>query len=157
MLRKIRIYHATALLLPDATVLVAGSGRNPGSNAPDSNHFSAQIFYPPYLFEPGGALAARPMITSAPNSVGYGEVFTVSTDMLVDQVNWIRLGSVTHAFDQNQRINRLSFTGTTDLSVTAPWDPNLCPPGHYALFALSNGVPSVAKVVQIAPGSRVNK
>ena len=149
---EIRIYHATALLLPDATVLSAGSGRPFGDNAPDTDHHSAQILYPPYLFDLSGNLATRPVIQSAPSSVTYGETFNVTTDTPVDELTWIRFGAVTHAFDQNQRINRLSFTGSMNLIVTAPADPNVCPPGHYMLFALSNGVPSLSKIVRITSG-----
>ncbi|MEP6686987.1 MAG: galactose oxidase early set domain-containing protein [Gemmatimonadales bacterium] len=63
----------------------------------------------------------------------------------------IRLGSATHAFDQNQRLVPLGFTATaTGLSVTMPGNGNLAPPGHYMLFVLNgSGVPSVARIVQL--------
>jgi hypothetical protein len=66
-------------------------------------------------------------------------------------VNWVRLCSVTHSFNSNQRINFLAFTaGPAALTVTAPDKPSLCPPGHYMLFVLNkDGVPSVAKTVLI--------
>jgi hypothetical protein len=69
-------------------------------------------------------------------------------------VNWIRLGAVTHNFDQSQRINRLAFTaGPGVLTVTAPATPIQCQPGHYMPFILnSNGVPSVSKIVRIGMG-----
>jgi hypothetical protein len=58
---------------------------------------------------------------------------------------------VTHAFDENQRFQRLSFTAdATGLTVRAPSSSNRAPPGHYMLFILNGtDVPSVAKVVQI--------
>ena len=66
-------------------------------------------------------------------------------------MNWIRLSSVTHSFNSNQRINVLKFTAdASTLKVTAPANPNLCPPGHYMLFVLDkDGVPSVAKIIKI--------
>ena len=66
-------------------------------------------------------------------------------------MTWVRLPSVTHAYDMNQRFNRLSFTQAAGgLNITAPANGNLCPPGHYMLFILDgNGVPSVAKIVRI--------
>jgi hypothetical protein len=69
-------------------------------------------------------------------------------------VTWIRLTSVTHSFNENQRLNRLSFSTTTGgLTVTTPANANLSPPGHYMLFIVNGtGVPSVAKIVQIEPG-----
>jgi hypothetical protein len=77
--------------------------------------------------------------TSHPNEVG--------------QVNWVRLSSVTHSFNDNQRIIFLKFTAATaSLSVTAPapTDINVCPPGHYMMFVLDTaGVPSVAKILRI--------
>jgi hypothetical protein len=147
-----RCYHGTAVLLPDATVLSAGSGEyRPDSvnpNDPDDSHRDAQVFSPPYLFR-----GPRPEITSAPDSVAYGDRFTVATPRPdeVGRVSWVRLPSVTHSFDQNQRINFLQFTaGAGELAVSAPASANACPPGHYMLFLLSRqGVPSIAHVVQV--------
>jgi galactose oxidase len=149
-----RCYHSTAVLLPDATVLSAGGGeydpRNNGhQNDPIDTHRDAQIFKPPYLFLPG----PRPEILSAPDLVTYGQTFTVATSVpgQIAQVNWVRLSSVTHSFNTNQRINFLKFTGgATALSVTAPASANLCLPGHYMLFVLNkDGFPSTAKIVRI--------
>jgi hypothetical protein len=148
-----RCYHATAVLLPDATVLSAGGGefKIPGDqpNHPRDTHHDAQIFRPPYLFK-----GDRPEITAAPTApVTYGDTFDIGTDQPGDiaKVSWIRLPSVTHAFDQSQRINFLQFQAQVGkLVVTAPSTPNVCPPGPYMLFILNkNGVPSVAKILQI--------
>jgi hypothetical protein len=144
---EVRLYHSVALLLPDARVLVAGGGHPNGGNG-DFHHRSAEIFSPPYLFR-----GPRPTLSGAPERVAYGESFFVGTPdgAEVAQVTWLRLGSVTHAFNMNQRINRLAFATTAGgLTVTAPASRNLCPPGHYLLFLLDgDGVPSVAKIVQI--------
>ena len=72
---------------------------------------------------------------------------------LITDVNWIRLGSLTHGQNWSQRINRLSFSQTAGgLTVTAPLSENLSPPGYYMLFILDdNGVPSESKVVQLVP------
>jgi galactose oxidase len=147
-----RCYHATAVLLPDATVLSAGGGEyRPGGqeNDAEDSHRDAQIFSPPYLFK-----GDRPDITSdPPTSVSYGETFEVGTSQPNDigKVSWISLPSVTHAFNQAQRINVLQFeAGAGALTVTAPNSANVCPPGHYMMFLLSKqGVPSLARVVQI--------
>jgi galactose oxidase len=147
-----RCYHATAVLLPDATVLSAGSGEyrpdNVNENDPEDSHRDGQIFSPPYLFK-----GERPEITSAPDSVSYGQSFEVHTSRPneIGTVSWIRLPSVTHSFNENQHINFLQFqAGAGKLTVTAPNSPNLCPPGHYMLFILSQaGVPSVAKMIQM--------
>jgi hypothetical protein len=145
-----RIYHSTALLLPDARVLVAGSGHPRDGESDDEDHFDAEIFWPPYLFR-----GPRPMITAAPQAVRPGETFLVTTPdaATVADVTWLRPGSVTHAFNQNQRINRLAFTPTDGgLEVTAPATSNLAPPGYYMLFLLSDeGVPSEAAFVKLLP------
>jgi hypothetical protein len=139
-----RVYHSTSLLLKDGRVLHTGSGDASGA----VDHFNGEIFSPPYLFK-----GARPKISSAPATVNYGKTFLVGTvdPSAISRVTWIRLGSVTHAFDMNQRFNELPFTRVAGaLNVTAPSSRNLAPPGHYLMFILNgNGVPSIAKVVRI--------
>jgi hypothetical protein len=146
-----RLYHSEALLLPDARVLSVGSGQPAASGQTDD--FTAEIFSPPYLFKSDGTAAARPVISSTPTVVKYGQVFTVKTTSAssIAKVTWIRLSAVTHSFNQSQRMNLLSFTkGTGQITVTAPANFNLAPQGHYMLFIVnSSGVPSVAKIVKI--------
>jgi hypothetical protein len=141
----VRGYHATALLLPDGRVLHAGSGD--GAGAP--NQLNAEFFSPPYL-----SRGARPSIGSAPTSVTYGSQFRVLTPQAatITRVSLIRLGAATHAFDQNQRFQRLSFTAdATGLTVTTPGSRNRTPPGHYMLFILNgNDVPSVARIIRVS-------
>jgi len=139
-----RGYHSTSLLLPDGRVLNSGSGE--GAGAPDERN--AELFSPPYL-----SRGARPVITSAPSEVPYGDQFRVKTPQAgqITHVSLIRLGAVTHAFDENQRFQRLAFTAdAAGLIVTAPSARNRAPPGHYMLFILNGSdVPSVAKIVRI--------
>ncbi|MBA3258904.1 MAG: DUF1929 domain-containing protein [Gemmatimonadales bacterium] len=150
---KMRIYHSVSLLLPDGTVLHGASGdalaAQPGGGVvPVPNARDHEIFSPPYLFK-----GARPTIASAPSTVGYGQTFGVATPNAaqVTAVRWIRLGSVTHAYDMSQRANALAFTRTaTGVDVTAPGGANLAPPGHYQLFILNrNGVPSAGRIVRV--------
>jgi len=140
----IRVYHSTALLLPDGRVLVTGSGDAFGN----ANHYNAELFSPPYLFK-----GTRPTISSTTTTLGYGQSFFVGTPTptAIARVTLTRLGSVTHAFDSNQRFNELSFVGTAGgLTVTTPASRNLAPPGHYLLFILNgNGVPSKARIIRI--------
>jgi hypothetical protein len=140
-----REYHGTALLLPDGRVLVSGMGADFG-NVPDQKN--AEFFSPPYLFK-----GPRPGISQAPAQLQYGANFFVGTPdaQSIGSVVLMRTGAVTHFFDQNARFVPLSFTPTTGgLTVTAPANGNLAPPGFYMLFILNSaGVPSVASFVQI--------
>jgi galactose oxidase len=132
-----RCYHSTAVPLPDGTVLSAGGGE--GGSDPNVSHHEAQIFHPPHLFR-----GSRPEIINAPTAIFYKEIFTVHVSEKIIKVSLIRLSSVTHAFNQNQRINFLKFEyAPGKLSVVAPERVEVCPPGHYMLFAINeNGVPS---------------
>ena len=140
-----REYHSTALLLPDARVLVSGMGFDFGQ-VPDQTN--AEIFSPPYLFK-----GARPTISLAPAQIPYGSNFSVTTPdyASISKVVLIRTGATTHFFDQNTRYVPLAFQQTTGgLTVTGPVDGNLAPPGHYMLFLVNgSGVPSVASIVQV--------
>lgn len=144
-----RLYHSSAVLLPDGRVLSAGGGR-PWATGELANteHRDAEIFSPPYLFK-----GPRPVITTAPASITYGSTFTVYTPNAtsIAAVTFVRLSSTTHSFNMNQRFHTLASTPVTNgVAVTAPPNASNCPPGHYLLFLINaQGVPSVASIVQI--------
>ena len=140
-MQRPRMYHSTAILLPDARVLVTGGqlGTYLESNA--------EIYSPPYLFR-----GPRPSITSVPQTLAYGTGFFVDTPdaSTITGVSLVRLSATTHSFNHNQRYLALSFTqDATRLTVQAPANGNLAPPGYYMLFIVNaNGVPSVAQFVR---------
>jgi hypothetical protein len=142
-----RLYHSTALLLPDGRVLVAGGGRFSDTTRP-TDQLNAEIYSPPYLFN-----GPRPVISSAPTALSYATSFSIATSdaSTITSAALIRLGAVTHAFDQNQRYVPLTFQQATGgLTVQSPTSANLAPPGYYMLFIVnSHGVPSVASIVKI--------
>jgi len=140
-----REYHATALLLPDARVLVSGMGADFG-NVP--NEMNAEFYSPPYLFK-----GVRPTITQVPAQIAYGQDFFVQTPdgATISSAVLIRTGAATHFFDQSTRFVPVSFQQTSGgLTVTAPANGTAAPPGYYMLFIVnSNGVPSVAPFIQL--------
>jgi chitodextrinase len=139
-----RVYHSTALLMPDGRVLVGGGGRFDSG----INQFSVEIYSPPYLFQ-----GVRPAIASAPGTLQYASSFFVGTPdaSRIASVSLIRLGSVTHAFNQNQRFMNLTFQPAAGgITIQAPQDGNYAPPGYYMLFLVdANGVPSIASFVRL--------
>jgi hypothetical protein len=147
-----RLYHSVALLLPDATVWVAGGNPSRGTY-----NNTMEIYQPAYLFNADGSLATRPSITSVPGSISYGNSFSIVTPDAANiaSVALVRSGTVTHAFGMDQREVGLSFTaGSGVLTASAPPNGNIAPPGYYMLFILNNsGVPSVAALVQVTATS----
>lgn len=146
-----RVYHSNTILLPDATVLSLGGNPIRGSFVG-----YMEIYSPAYLFRANGSPAPRPAITKHPEAVTYGSKFSLSVSVpdggAVGSVVAMRPGAVTHAFNMEQRLVGLSFTAAGGtLTVTAPPDANIAPPGHYMIFVLdAKGVPSHAKFVRIS-------
>jgi hypothetical protein len=151
---KPRNYHSVAMLLPDGRVWTAGGG---GCGTCAVNQQSAQIFYPPYLFKKDGSglLADRPRVASATSVMAYNSSYTLSmaTDgTKINRVSLIPLGSVTHAFNMNQRYVTMSISAKTSgsVTVTSPGNSRIAPPGYYMIFVVNtSGVPSVARIIKI--------
>lgn len=152
---RARLYHSTALLLPDASVLVAGGGA-PG---PETN-LNVEVYYPPYLFRPEGGLAPRPTIAAAPDSIEVGRTFTVdfANAASISRVTLVKTSSVTHSWNMEQRFVDLAFnTEGNRLWVQAPARAGEATPGYYLLFVIDgSGVPSVAKMVRVGIASNPN-
>ncbi len=147
-----RLYHSFALLLPDATVWVAGS--NPNYNVYEHR---VEVYKPAYLFtrdvNNNIVAATRPTIASLPSTIAWGGQFSVATPDAanISSAVLVRPGAPTHAFDMDQRLVVMSFTkGSGTLTVTAPPNGNVAPPGYYMVFLVnSSGVPSVAKFTKL--------
>jgi Domain of unknown function (DUF1929)/Bacterial Ig domain/Kelch motif len=146
-MEEARMYHSTALLLPDGRVYSAG-GEDMSSHSATWTGTRGQIYSPPYLFR-----GPRPTISSAPGAAAYGSTFSVGSPDASDiaSVALIRLGAVTHAYNMEQRYVPLSFSvGSGTLTVTAPANGNMAPPGYYMLVLKNGaGVPSVARFVRL--------
>jgi Domain of unknown function (DUF1929)/FlgD Ig-like domain len=137
------VYHTTAALLPDGRVLVA-TGNLP---------HRAEVFTPPYL----EGSPSRPAVLDAPGVTHYGDTLVVSfaSSSTIAKVSLVRLASVTHGFDMNQRYVPCPIVtqDASTITAVAPVDANVAPPGFYMLFLVdANGVPSIAKYLLVDSG-----
>ena len=156
-----RTYHSSALLLPDARVLVGGHAPGPtgwtyphDAGKPLANNDkdpSFEVWSPPYLYR-----GRRPVIRSVPAGVAWRQTFTIGTPDAgeIESVQLMRLPSVQHTIDPDQRAIMLAFTRQGNgLRVTAPPSGTVAPPGHYYLFINRRtdygAVPSVARIVHV--------
>ncbi len=157
---KARLYHSMALLLPDASVMVGGGGANSPTTSLPENNTNIEVYYPPYLYGPGGGLAARPTISSVQPSIEIGETFALDYNGSgpISRVALVKTSSVTHSWNMDQRFVEATFvTNGTRLMVQAPTRAADAPPGFYMLFVLNpSGVPSVSRIVQIPVAAAPN-
>jgi Domain of unknown function (DUF1929)/Kelch motif len=148
-----RLYHSTAVLLPDARVLSAGGNPEGGTHVQwdqdPEEEMRLEVFSPPYLFR-----GPQPTITAAPAQCGYGQAIQISSPRAAD-IKWaslIRNCVTTHSFDGSQRLVDLPISSRAGgkVATTVPPNPNITPPGWYMLFLTdTDGVPSVASWVQV--------
>ena len=142
-----RYYHSSALLLQDGRVWVAGGTVNSGVW-----ELRTEFFSPDYLF--GGS---RPTISEIPLVGNYGSTIDISTPdaAAISSVSLVRLMNTTHHYDANQRLVWLQIVGTSagGITVSAPINANIAPPGYYMIHILNSaGVPSAGTIIQI-PGT----
>ena len=143
-----RLYHSTALMLPDGTIFSGGGGA-PG---PLTN-LNAEVFTPAYLFDENGNLADRPEITSAPKNVSTGDSFEIKVDDASDvaMVTMLRSGAMTHARNSDLRFEKLSFEVVDDQTIKVQLPTTgAAMPGMWMLTTVDEaGVPSKASLLGI--------
>jgi galactose oxidase len=158
-----RNYHGVSILLADGRVFSGGGGLcyvgNIGRSSANCNklvdHADGQVFSPPYLFNADGSEATRPAIAMiSSTSVKVGGRLTVTMDGSAKGLKYtlIRIGSVTHSVNSDQRRIPLTKITSSDTcaTLTLPDDSGILIPGSYYLFVINaQGVPSVARTVQI--------
>ncbi|WFD23610.1 (methyl)glyoxal oxidase [Malassezia equina] len=171
-----RLYHSSAILAPDGSVLVAGS--NPHMDVallptrdrlntqyePFNTTYVMEKWYPDYYFE------ERPKPHKLPKVIGYGgDTFNVTVPAknmnpnsnandMANKTRFfvIRPGFSTHAYNFGQRSLELAHTysvqddGSVEFMVNPmPTTMNLFVPGPALFFVTVNGVPSHGKMVMI--------
>jgi len=163
-----RLYHSSAILLPDASVLIAGSNPNIDVNLSTiyPTTYTAEIFYPPYF-----SATTRPAPVSMPKTLSYGgnyfdilvpaTSYTGSANDAADSASVVivRPGFTTHAMNMGQRHMQLNSTytvnsnGSITLHVSQPPpNPNLFQPGPALMFVNILGVPSNGSYLRVGNG-----
>lgn len=163
-----RLYHSSAILLPDGSVFVAGSNPNVDVNLTTvfPTEYRAEIFYPPYF----GA-STRPSPSGIPKTLTYGgDSFDITipassysgpSNSAADNtyVSVVRPGWTTHAMNMGQRYLRLNSTYTVnkDGSLTLhvsqmPPNANIFQPGPAWVYVVVNDVPSTGSYVTVGSG-----
>ncbi|MER5885580.1 kelch motif-containing protein [Streptomyces sp. NPDC001941] len=148
-----RNYHSEALLLPDGRVATFGS--DPLFDDADNTKLGTfeqrvEVFTPPYL-ERGAQ--SRPVLGEGPEVLGRDGKATFRTQdaARITKVRLMRPSAVTHTTDVEQRSIEMTLTKSAGaVTVEAPRDRAVVPPGWYMMFAVDqNGTPSVAKWIRV--------
>ncbi|XP_024371029.1 aldehyde oxidase GLOX [Physcomitrium patens] len=155
-----RMYHSTAVLLPSAQILVAGSNTHQfyTFKEPYPTELRVEAFLPDYLHSSFDS--QRPTVKSAPSQIAYGSTFVMTVTVPAPKGGFqLRLASTpwaTHSFSQGQRqlalaIGMVTITDVDEYSITATAPPHaaVAPAGYYMLFAVQNDVPGFASWVQV--------
>ena len=164
-----RMYHSTALLLPDASVISMGGGHRDFGWRALEEQTESEYLIPQYALD---ANAPRPLLVDpefeSDDQPPYWQLGTErllgggdSSEVGAKYATLVKLGSATHGFDMNQRIVFLDLEAEDDAngtgwSYTAKWQPsdfelaNTVPPGYYMLFLLSEArEPSLGHYVRV--------
>lgn len=166
-----RLYHSTAILIPDGSVLVGGSNPHqdvaldmPLSSTPAgfNTTYVLERWFPDYFFaprpEPQGfpevlTFGGSPFNVTVPASYynGSSNALAAHSKFMV-----IRPGFATHAMNMGQRSVQLEHTyavqddGSVQYTVNPlPTNPNLITAGPALLFVTIGGVPSQGKFISI--------
>ncbi|KAJ3558500.1 hypothetical protein NM688_g890 [Phlebia brevispora] len=169
-----RLYHSIATLTPSGDVMIAGSNPNlDRSEVKYGTEYRVEWLSPPYM------AGDRPSIVSAPKKIEFGTTAQLQIQLPASLQNanvqgkfelasdrmplfmrllvvLMDLGYVTHAVHANSRLVRLASSMAGDqqtLTVAAPPDGNIYPPGPGWLYVVVNGIPSTGVKVMIGDGS----
>ena len=150
-----RNYHSVALMLADGRILSGGGGLA-GSAAVD--HTDIQLYSPPGLFTSTGTAATRPVLNTAPGSIGLTGRFTVTGTAGLRKFAFIRMTSITHGMTADQRYISLPFTEISPGNYELSPHPNryIMTPGYWMLYGIdANGVHGKAKIIKVDEAATV--
>ncbi|KAJ7467804.1 glyoxal oxidase N-terminus-domain-containing protein [Mycena galericulata] len=151
-----RLYHSTATLTPNGTVMLAGS--NPNNDVTTVKYpteYRLEFFSPPYMN------VARPSYTGLPATINYNVSFNLAVTLPANTINvtvaLMDLGFATHGVHMDQRLVQLVSTLSADdktLTVTAPPTGAIYPPGPAYLYVVTNtGAPSFGHKTIVGTGA----
>ncbi|KAJ1552997.1 hypothetical protein HK405_009285 [Cladochytrium tenue] len=169
-----RLYHSSAMLLPDGRVMVAGSAPNDPTSFTEQSatppafatEHRVEYFLPPYLTSG----APRPSIDQlSPTAWPAYNATAAAVVSNLDVAGTCPLGPAavdfallhtgfrTHSTGHGQRmiwlLKSVVTTGSGNSSASfgllSPPSPEVAPPGWYLLFAVCGGIPSEGKWVQV--------
>ncbi|GJJ12969.1 hypothetical protein Clacol_007216 [Clathrus columnatus] len=162
-----RLYHSSALLMVDGSVMIAGGNPNIDVNLTTifPTEYRLEIFYPLYWGK------QRPSVTGMPSTLTYGGD---GFDLVVDTNSYsgsandaaanttvviIRPGWTTHGVNMGQRALQLNNTfsvsdsGNITVHVSqVPPNPAMFSPGPALMFVVTHGVPSMGKLIIVGNG-----
>ncbi|WWD02398.1 hypothetical protein V865_000437 [Kwoniella europaea PYCC6329] len=159
-----RMYHSTAILLPDGSIFIAGSNPNKDFTTTQwRSRTDSEKWYPWYYNE------ERPVYEGLPQNLTYGgssfNITLNNTDEATAQntkIVVIRGGFNTHAIGFGQRYLQLNSSYSVDMNtgktthivsqMPGTNGPNLFQPGPAMFFVVINGVPSQGEFIMVGSG-----
>jgi len=151
-----RLYHASASLTPNGTVMLAGSNpNNDVTTVKYQTEYRLEFYSPPYMNVP------RPSYTGLPATINYGTTFNLAVTLPANTVNvtvaLMDLGFATHGVHMDQRLVQLVSSLSADkltLTVTAPPTNRVYPPGPAFLYVVTDsGAPSFGHKTLVGTGA----
>ena len=148
----LRLYHSTALLVPDGRTLVMGHDAATYNILTSYDH-RAEAFTPPWLQPAALARTPRPVIMEVPTGrITFNGVFTVTYRGTVTRVSIMAPGSATHTVEMTARtlLPIIESKTATSIQIRAPKNKYVILPGYYMIFLLNGDTPSIAKWIRFA-------
>ncbi|KAF7298060.1 hypothetical protein HMN09_01027300 [Mycena chlorophos] len=156
-----RMYHSSASITAKGVIMVAGSNPQPEVVAPGTPGFAFPTEFRVEYLTPDFILnnAPRPVIENAPKQLLFNQQATLKVTVPPSllqgtmQVSLMDTGYATHAQNSNSRVVFLEHTlEGGSLTITAPPNNFIYPPGPAWLFVVADGVYSEGVMLMVGDG-----